>query len=126
MAVLLGKGVTNLNTRAGVDAKVVASTILYTVPAGKTAIIHGITVRCTAASGISAGATAQVEVAPTSGDIFGSQTWAGVHAQHDRWDYAAGGKSKVITAGQNLLLNITAGATGTSQTMSVDIVGHLV
>ena len=50
MASLKENAITKLSTTTGVDMKTAAATTLYTVPAGKTAIITHVVVRNTSAS----------------------------------------------------------------------------
>jgi hypothetical protein len=116
------KNAITLATISGINAKTVGSTALYTVPAGRTAIITGVYVHCTAATGITVGASADVGVIP--GDIYSAMTINAI-TLNKVFQYPTGGTSTAATAGQVINFNLNTAATGTSQTLAVTIIGFL-
>lgn len=117
-----------LSTTAGINALTVAVTPIYTVPAGRSVVVEKVVIRCTAANTITVPATAQVEKSsnPGSGNIFASEALTGLTSVGDEFAYDLRGKSLVATAGNVLQLNITIGATGTSQVVAVDVIGYFI
>lgn len=113
-------------TTSNINAKNTGATTLYTVPAGKTAIINRCNVRCTAVSSISVGPTCGVGTAPATDDIFTNTAITALNATTEIFGFDLLGMSVVVPAGGNVVFNITAAATGTSQTLAVDLVGYLV
>jgi hypothetical protein len=116
-----------LSTTTGINAKSVAATALYTVPTGKSLIITAAYVRCTAASSIVSGPTAEIEVQGIGPYLTG-------FAMTDLTETDTVGlispspNTVFLRIAQNSVvrLNITSGASGTSQTVAVDLVGYLV
>jgi len=125
MAILIGSVVQRLATFSGISATAVASTPLYTVPTGRTAIITAVVPRVTAQTAATVPATAQIESSPAAADIFPSELMTGVLVVNDDWTFAAGAKGVALPAAATVSINITVAATATSQTLSVDVVGYL-
>lgn len=126
MALLFLPSISRLATIDSINGKTVASTPIFTVPTGKSLVVTGMVVRVTAATAITAPATAQVETTTNAHDVFASDVMTNTLAANDSWTFAAGAKSVVVAGGATVSLNITAGATGTSQTLSVDLSGYLI
>jgi len=108
---------------SGVDGKAVAVTSLYTVPAGKTAIIFDVVLVPTTATAITAPPTAGVGIAAGEDDIFASQILTGLLAVGNAWRFPSGGKFQIATAGQIVKLGIDTGATGTTLTLDAHVIG---
>lgn len=116
-----------LATVTGINAKSVAATNLYTVPSGKTAILTSATVRCTAASAITAGPTASIGVVSSSfADIYASATMSALTTTSSAFGYTSTGMFGQAATTTVIKFNLTNAATGTSQTVAVDIMGYLV
>jgi hypothetical protein len=115
-----------LATVTGIDAKVVAETALYTVPAGETVVVIGVTLRCTAAVAISAHPKAGVGIAAGADDIFAEQNCLGLKATDDEFQFPHAGVRKVGTAGSVIKLGIDRAAVGTSMTLAADLMGYAV
>lgn len=115
-----------LSTTTGINAKTVAATTLYTVPAGKTLVVTKAVVRCTAASAISNGPTAAVKVSGGSA-ILASLAMNGLTATGKAATLDNDDEAFVLgNAGDAIQLDLTNAATGTSQTVAVDLIGYLV
>jgi hypothetical protein len=125
MAIIIGNGVRPLLSTTGVSGTATGSTAFFTVPTGKTLFLEGVVVRCTAATAITVGATAQVETSLNAADIFASDTLTNVLASGDAYYFSTGAKTKTVAAGSSLSLNITVAATGTSQTFTIEPIGYL-
>jgi hypothetical protein len=110
----------------GIDGKAVATTNLFTVPAGKSFITTRVVVRCTAATAITIWPTYGVGVAAGEDDIIASTAHAIAGAANTYIAQGTKDGAVVATAAQVIKLGIDAGATGTSMTLAVDIQGYLV
>lgn len=116
-----------LATVTGINAKTTGTTALYTVPAGKTAILTNAVVRCTAATAITNGPTASIGVTASSySDIYASANIVALTTTSQAFGYSSVGMFAQALTTNVITLNITAAATGTSQTVSVDIMGYLI
>lgn len=115
-----------LSTTTGIDGKAVANTALYTVPGGKTAIITAATIRCSAATAITVGASAGIGNISGTSNIFSSTAMTTFTTTTQCFQFAAVGVSVITAATGQIFLNIGTGATGTSQTLSVDLLGYLI
>lgn len=116
-----------LATITGINTKTVTATSLYTVPAGKTAILTNAIVRCTAASAITVGPTASIGVVASSyADIYASAVMTTLTTTSSAFGYSSVGIFGQAAASTVITFNLTNAATGTSQTVSVDIMGYLV
>lgn len=111
-----------LATITGINTKNTGSTALYTVPTGKTLIVTGVYVKCTAATAISAGPMADIGVA--AGSVYTNSNNS-VTTATQAYVYPTGGTMTPATAGQVVNYTVNTAATGTSQTVSVSIVGFL-
>lgn len=124
-----GTGFTNapaiVVTVTGINAQTVATTTLYTVPSGKTFIPTEAIVRCTAATAITNGPTANVYTS-SAGDIYASTNIAALTAVNKIFGWQTIGMSLSVPAGGTVNFQITAGATGTSETVAIDLMGYLV
>lgn len=118
-------GLPLLSITAGINAKTVANTNLYTVPTGKTAVITGYVVRCFAATTITVGATAGVGNASGTNNIAPSQAMTALTSPANLFIWPIVGMSVTVTAGNSVFFNLATAATGTSQTLVVDLIGYL-
>lgn len=114
-----------LATVSGINAKTVANTTLYTVPVGKTATITGAVVRCTAASSITSGPSAGIGQTSGTNNIFASATMTALTAVLSVFGYSLVGMSIAVAAGGSVFFNIGTGSSGTSQVITVDLMGYL-
>lgn len=115
-----------LKTTAGINAKIIANTNLYTPPTGKTAIITGYIVRCSAATAITIGCTAGIGNVSGTNNIAPSQAMTTLTSTDDLFEWAIVGMSVTVTTGNSAFFNLATAATGTSQTLIVDLIGYLV
>lgn len=119
-------GIPVLSTTTAIDGKTIANTSLYTVPAGKTAVITGAAVRCSAATAITIGPSAGVGNVAGTNNIFASAAITALQTTTDVFGFSLVGMSKVTAAAGQIFLNLGTAATGTSQTLAVDLYGYLV
>ena len=120
---LSGWGV--LASVGGIDAFTVANTVLFTVPAGFSAQIEAVVLRCTAAVAVSAPADAGVGVSPSTSDVFAIQTLTGLVTTGLAYRFPPGGLATIAAAGSDVQLRINVAATGTSQILAADVIGRL-
>lgn len=121
----IGSPVT-LSTIPNIDGKTIGSTLVYTVPVGKTAIIISARVRCAVASSITIGPACSVGSSPGATDIFASIAINALTASPKLYGFVLFGMSTSVPAGGNIYFNVDIAATGTSQALTVDVVGYLV
>jgi hypothetical protein len=126
MAILLGKEVKLLGNAVDVDAFSASAQAVYTAPAANKVAITQIVLRCTAASGVTVPCTAKVEINPAAGDVFAAEVLVGVLTVDDQWTFTAESRGLVIPAGAQVDVTVTNAATGTSQTLSADVLGYIV
>jgi len=121
MAALNTIASTLLSTTTGVDMQTVASTTLYTVPAGKTAIITHIVIRNNSASlagGTDYDFTGWRQTVDLSGMTTASTTFRVIYATENT-SYTA------TTAGTAFQITVSTGATAAG-TATIDVYGYLV
>jgi hypothetical protein len=114
-----------LSTTTGIDAKIVATTNLYTVPVGKTAVITSAVIRVTVADTITVVPTVGIGIAAGETDIFASTALTGLDATTKVFRFDAIGTYVAGAAGNVIKLGIDTGATATTMTISVDLIGYL-
>lgn len=115
---------TILSVVTGINAKSTGSTTLYTVPAGKTAVITQAIIRCTAASSITNGPTVNIQTVST-GDIYAGVAINALTTAGQDFGFVTNGMSVTAAAAGTITLNVTGASTGTSQTISITLIGYL-
>jgi len=115
-----------LSTTTGINAKTVATTNLYTVPAGKTAIITGVIIRCTTATAVTVVPTLGVGIAAGEADIMPSTALTGLDLTTEFYRYSVEGVAVTGAAAAVIKLGIDTGATATTMTIAVDLIGYLI
>lgn len=121
-----GFAITPLATVTGINGKSTGTTALYTVPAGKTAYITNLILSVSAASAITTGPTASAGVTSSAyADLYASATITALTSSGLAFGFSSVGMFETISASTVLYLNITNGSSGTSQTLSADVVGFI-
>lgn len=115
-----------LSRTTGIDGKTVANTALYTVPTGKTAIITAYVVRVSAANSITIGPSAGIGNVAGTNNISASQTMTVLTATTTNFIWQIIGQSVTTSAAGVIYFNLGTAATGTSETLIVDLYGYLV
>ncbi len=129
MAALNENALTKLVTVTGIDAKAVAITNLYNVPAGKTFIPIMVVVRCTT---FTVGAKAIQAIASFGGngatydDFINSVVHTVAAVGVYLVNYAAVTAQIIQAAGDAFKLSIETGSDATTETWAVDVFGYLV
>lgn len=113
-----------LATVAGINALSIANTTLYTVPAGKTCTIIEYVVRVTAASGITTGAAAGIGNISGTNNISASQSMNTVTSVFNTFEWPIVGVSSATSTAGIIFFNLGTPAVGTSQTLTVDLIGY--
>lgn len=109
-----------------IDAKVAAATTLYTVPTGKTAIITGAVVQSGAVSAITAGPTLGIGIAAGEDDIYAPVALTGLTSNAKTYVFPPPGLQASAPAGSVVKVGIDAASTGTSQLVTVSLLGFLI
>lgn len=108
----------------GIDAKTTGTTNIYTVPTGKTFVVTKIVVRVTAATSITVGATYGFGIAANEDDIVASAVVA--LTANNTYAVLLPKTGAVIGQSTNVIkIGIDGAATGTSQTLAVDLFGYI-
>lgn len=115
-----------LSTTTGINAKTATTTNLYTVPSGKTAVITGAYVRCTTADNATVVCTAGIGVAAGEADICPAVALTGLTATTVAFAFVPPILPVTVAAASVIKLGIDVGATATTQTIAVDLIGYLV
>lgn len=114
-----------LSTTAGIDAKIATTTDLYTVPTGLNAIITGAIIRLITASGITIVPTLGIGINGTQDDIFSPIGLTGITTAGKIFAFHSLGTIPTATAGSVVKLGIDIGATATTMTMAIELLGYL-
>lgn len=114
-----------LSTTTGINAKTIANTALYTVPTGKTAIITYYVVRVSAATAITVGPAAGIGNVAGTNNIGASQAMNLLISTTSTFQWGIDGMSVLTVAAGVVYFNLGTAATGTSETITVDLAGYL-
>ena len=112
MAILLGKEIQLLRDSVAVNAFTGGALAIYSAPATKQVAITSVVMRCDAASAVTVGASAKIEINPAAGDIFTEEVLIDVLTVGDSWTFSAEARGLVVPAGGQVDLVITNPATG--------------
>ena len=115
-----------LSTTTGIDAKIVATTNLYTVPVGNTAIVTGAVIRVTVADTVTVSPTLGIGIAAGEDDIISSTLLTGLNLITEFYKFNVEGIAVVGAATEVIKLGIDTGATATTMTISIDLIGYLI
>jgi len=115
-----------LSTTTGIDGKVVATTNLYTVPGGTTAVITKMVVRLTTATAIAGTIAFGAGVAAGEDDIFDSRSATGFDDTTKVHVFSAEATMETAQAAEVVKLGIDTAFTGTTATLAVDLFGYLI
>lgn len=115
-----------LSTITGINAKNIALTNLYTVPASKTAIITGAIIRVIASSAITIVPTLGVGIATGEDDVFSSTSLTGLDDVTKVYKFTSAGTYAIGQSADIIKLGIDVGATATTMTIAVDLIGYLI
>ena len=117
-------GYSLLSTTSSINAKTTGTTALFTVPVGKTLTVTGVYVRCTAASAITVGASADVgDSGNGAASIYPNTAMTTLDTSGKVFTYTTGGVYQTVAAGNAGNFNINTAANGTSQTFTVTLIG---
>jgi CO/xanthine dehydrogenase FAD-binding subunit len=129
MPALREYAVTKLATVTGINAKTVATTELFPVPANKTLIVDHVVIRCTA---FTVGSKAVQAVASFGGnsatydDYLNSVTYTIAAANVYIQDLVLDAATVTYAAGVSFRISIETGSDATTETWAVDLFGYLV
>jgi hypothetical protein len=115
-----------LARQVGIDAYTVAETTVYTVPVGRTAVLMGAIVVCTAAAGTTNGPRCGIGIAAGADDLFSERRLVGFTAAENTWHFECMGKKIRAQASDAIKFGIdSVPAGGGSMTVSVYLLGYL-
>lgn len=115
-----------LKITTGINAKTVANTSLYTVPAGKSLVVQCFNVRVSAASAITVGPSGGVGNVAGTNNIAASQNMTALTTTANTFQWPIVGASLLTAAAGQIYFNLGIASTGTSQTIIIDLIGYLV
>jgi hypothetical protein len=128
MTALNENAITRLATVTGIDAKSVATTLLYTVPTGKTFIPVFVVIRVTAFTVGSKGTQAVASFGGNSAtydDFLNSVTYTVAAQDVFIRDGVEDAATVVQAAGDEFKISIETGSDATTETWAVDVFGYL-
>lgn len=112
-----------LSTVTGVDAAATGSTALYTVPNNKQVMITDVIVQVESATGVTDPATVGVGVAAGEDDIILPTQLIGALAANQSYHLDVTGQARIAAAGETISFGVDIAITGTSQNLSVYLIG---
>ena len=115
-----------LSTTTGIDGKVIATTNLYTVPTGYTAIITKAVIRVTTMTTFATVGTMGIGVAAGEADIFASTALTGLDTTGEVWVFNASGLIVNVAAAGIVKLGVDTGFGASVCTLSIDLFGYLI
>lgn len=115
-----------LSRTGSIDLKVATTTNLYTVPTARVAIVTDIVFRVTAATAFTVAPTLGVGVAAGEADIMGSTVLTGFTVLGGLFRYSCEGFYVSVAAASVIKLGIDVGATATTATGEVTVLGFLI
>lgn len=116
-------------TITGINAKTVATTTLYTVPAGRTLVVTDVIVRCTAFTVGSKSIQAVANIGGNStsfNDFLNAKTYTISAAGQLKRENVNDTQVVTYAAGVAFSINITTGSNATTETWAVDVIGYFV
>lgn len=114
-----------LSITTGIDLKSVATTNLYTVPTGKRCVVTGIIIHVTTADTFTVAPTLGVGVAAGEADIMPSTLLTGLTILDGLFRYSPEGYYVSVAAAGVIKLGVDTGATATTATGEVTLIGFL-
>ena len=115
-----------LSTTTGINGLSAATTNLYTVPTGKSAIITRAILRLTATSAITGRLNAGIGIAAGEDDIFSSRNLTGFNTTGEIYIFLASGTLALAQSTNVIKLGIDTAFSGTTATLAIDLIGYLV
>lgn len=109
-----------------VNGKVVGNTPLFTVPTGKVAVITGYVVRVSAATSITLGPVLGIGNIAGTSNIAAALTLTVLTTLTSCFGGVISGATLTTAAGGIVYCNVATAALGTSQTLTIDLIGYLV
>lgn len=123
---ILAGGVELISETGSVDGTSTGVTALYTVPSGIQIVVTQVVVRVTAASAVTVVPTLGVGIGAGEDDIVSPQTLTGLSATGDVFTLDVEAKSVIADPSDVINLGIDTGATATTLTLSIDLIGYVV
>lgn len=115
-----------LSTTTGINGKSATTTDLYTVPAGKTAVITAANICVTSVTGFAVVGTAGIGVAAGESDIFPAVAMTGLDVAGECFSFLNNILVfKSAAAASVIKLGIDVAYTSTTTVLSVDLLGYL-
>lgn len=116
---------TILSITTGIDLKTIATTNLYTVPAGRRCVVTGIIIHVTAATAFTGAPTLGVGIAAGEIDIMPFTALTGLTILDGLYRYSPEGYYVSGAAADVIKLGIDTGAIATTATGEVTLIGFL-
>lgn len=115
-----------LATVTGINGLIAASTNLYTVPTGKSAVILDAVVRLTAATAITGTCRAGIGTNGAQSNIFMDVMMTGFNTTGEFYRFVGQGNYRLAAVGEIIAFGIDTAFGGTTATLAVDLIGYLV
>ena len=115
-----------LSRTGSINLKVAATTNLYTVPSARVAVVTSVIIRVTAATAFTVAPTAGIGIAAGESDIMQSTSLLGLIILGGLYGYSCEGYFVSGVASDIIKLGINVGATATTATGEVTLIGYLI
>jgi hypothetical protein len=109
----------------GVDLTTIATPHLFLVPDDQTAVICYVVLRCKTAVGVTVPAKVGIGTNVGEDDLFAPRVLYGLNAADKAYIFIADGGGVRVGSLTSIRLGIDEGATATSQTADVDLMGYV-
>lgn len=114
-----------LSITGGINARATGTTALYTVPVGKILVVTDVYVKCTAVTGSTTGARADIGDSVNGAASIYANSSPQTAATNKIFRYPVGGLYFIVPAGATVNYNINTIGNGTSLTYQVTLIGVL-
>ena len=115
-----------LSVTTSVNLKATGTTNLYTVPAGKSAVITDAIIKPTTATSAVGDAVVGIGVAAGEDDVFPPETLTGLTLTTRRYKFPSFGVSRVPATADVIKVGVDTADTGTALTASIYLIGYLI
>lgn len=116
-----------LSVTTDLDLTTTGTTTVYTVPAGKSAIVLGCLLRIKAADTVTTDAEVSIGINPSTTDLFAAETLVAVQAVNDFWSFWKDESGGALAGSGSLIdLNVITAATATTLDSDIYLIGLLI
>lgn len=109
---------------SGIDALVVGTTAMYTVPTGRTLVVTGVVPRVTVGTAVTVDGSVSLGTSGSFDQIVPTAVTNQMRAVNDEYALPVSAKAVIVPAGGTVTFRRVTGGTGTTLTIDVDLLGY--